>query len=240
MDYWSGLSAIVAIKYSSSSGEPFVHLPQEPAYPPIYPNVWAFKWINNWRDQFDKVLFRFLILKSVLYLSIVFQIINSQLGNSLVTWSRLNWEMEEHYLVENEGRVWYNEWYFLFWTTKDWHPHPGGHAVSILPIHPDNPAINNCCHYWMSGPKDKKESNAKHRQNDEGRATRPTTHEAKIDRDFGHSFTIKCVGVGESRHVTYMMPCGCSNANFIRIIFWPVDIPGWYSCKWKLSTTPCT
>ena len=59
MDYWSGLSAIVAIKYSSSSGEPFVHLPQEPAYPPIYPNVWNFNWINKWRDQFDKVLFKF-------------------------------------------------------------------------------------------------------------------------------------------------------------------------------------
>ena len=58
MDYWSGLSAIVAIKYSSSSGEPFVHLPQEPAYPPIYPNVWNFNWINKWRDQFDKVLFK--------------------------------------------------------------------------------------------------------------------------------------------------------------------------------------
>ena len=69
MDYWSGLSAIVAIKYSSSSGEPFVHLPQEPAYPPIYPNVWTFNWINKWRDQFDKVLF---ILISVLYLSTVF------------------------------------------------------------------------------------------------------------------------------------------------------------------------
>ena len=71
MDYWSGLSAIVAIKYSSSSGEPFVHLPQEPAYPPIYPNVWNFNWINKWRDQFDKVLFKFLILISVLYLTMV-------------------------------------------------------------------------------------------------------------------------------------------------------------------------
>ena len=58
----------------------------------------------------------------------------------------------------------------------------------------------------MSGPKEK-EKNAKHRQNGEGGATRPTRHEAKIDCNFGDSFTIKCVGVGESGNVTYMMHC---------------------------------
>ena len=58
----------------------------------------------------------------------------------------------------------------------------------------------------MSGPEDKEET-AKHRQNDEGRATWPTRLEAKINHDFGDSFTIKCVGVGESGHVTYMIPC---------------------------------
>ena len=56
MDYWSGLSAIVKIKYSSSSGEPFVHLPEIPAYPPKLPMAWTFHWVNKYRDQFDKVI----------------------------------------------------------------------------------------------------------------------------------------------------------------------------------------
>ena len=46
----------IGIKYSSLSGEPFLHLPKKPAYPPVYPNVWNLQWINKWRDQFDKVI----------------------------------------------------------------------------------------------------------------------------------------------------------------------------------------
>ena len=126
---------------------------------------------------------------------------NLQLGNSLVTWSGFDWEMEEHYLVEDEGRVWYNEWHFLFWTTRDWHPHSRRHTIRILPIHSDNSAINNCCHYWMSGPKDRGFT-----------AIRPARRQAKID-----SITNNWLDAGESKHVTYMMkeyvplPCPCPN-----------------------------
>ena len=97
MDYWSGLSAIVGIKYSSSSGQPFVHLPKEPAYPPIYPNAWNFHWINKWRDQFDKVVCTFLKInqhfRNSTYPFLQFEVILWSLEAGLIEkWKRMTWE----------------------------------------------------------------------------------------------------------------------------------------------------